>query len=505
MASDTDAAPPRGSGSLTRPCVKCKAQEATLDSRSQAVCADCFVKFVSGKCVKQMGILGKETRPADGVTTTRRYLVGLSRGVSSTVLLHLLNENVEFQAAKGRPLPFELVVVFVDDGCLYATTTREQEDSLSRYRRHFPRFTFLAVPLTAALELEGAIDWSLLPLPRTTGTSSTAAAAAAAKDQPTPDSNSASNLNAKLQSVFNALPSVASRADLLRVLTRHILLSAARSNNCSAVLLGHSTTALAELTLAEAAKGRGFSLPWQINDGPVPGASSGTSRDGVPTTTTNTNEKNILIYHPLRDVLRKELVIYSRLVTDSTTATPTTTTTINISTPKLPSDLLNPSSSSPLTSPLNGNNSNNSKAILSHKDLSIEQVMSRYFAEVEENYPSVVANVARTTGKLMRRLFDNDDDDDHFHHSHHSHNNQQQQHPSDDEEEGDNDNDNDESKSRARRIRTRGGCAICGMPLDERGDERWRGELGIGKGEGEMVDRGSKGQLCYGCERTIQG
>lgn len=124
--------------------------------------------------------------------------------------------------------------------------------------------------------------------------------------------------------------------------------------------------------------------------------------------------------------------------------------------------------------------------------------MSRYFAEVEENYPSVVANVARTTRKLMRRLFDNDNDD----HSHHSHNHNHQQHPSDDDDddnEGDNDNDTGENKSKTR---PREGCAICGMPLDEQGDERWRGELGIGKGE--MINKG-KSQLCYGCERAIQG
>jgi len=87
--------------------------------------------------------------------------------------------------------------------------------------------------------------------------------------------------------------------------------------------------------------------------------------------------------------------------------------------------------------------------------------MFRYFAEVEESYPSVVANVARTTGKLVRLL---------------------------------NNNSNDGADHQE-------GCGMCGMPLDEQGDERWRGELGMENGH----DGGEEGKLCYGCERSIRG
>ncbi len=43
-----------------------------------------------------------------------------------------------------------------------------------------------------------------------------------------------------------------------------------------------------------------------------------------------------------------------------------------------------------------------SAAVVSHKHLSIDDVVSRFFADVEQNYPSIVANVARTTAKLDR-------------------------------------------------------------------------------------------------------
>jgi cytoplasmic tRNA 2-thiolation protein 2 len=138
------------------------------------------------------------------------------------------------------------------------------------------------------------------------------------------------------------------------------------------------------------------------------------------------DKDTLLVYHPLRDALRKELVIYAGLVEP------------------------------PLTDLIQAHKQDDG-AVVSHKDLSIEEVMTRYFAEVEESYPSVVANVARTTGKLVRAG----------------------------EQSGES-------------------CGLCGMPLDEDGDERWRGELGIQKGSGAGTGSGL-GRLCYGCERSTAG
>ncbi|KAK3692466.1 hypothetical protein B0T22DRAFT_503462 [Podospora appendiculata] len=382
------------------------------------VSIDCFAKHVSTKCIKQIATLGKETRgplgPSTGTgppTSARRgYLVGLSLGVSSTVLIDLLNDNVDFQLSRGRAAPFELTAVHVDasslDSSSPSTTTPEQ--TLEAYRRRYPRFTFLSIPLQSALTLP-TIDWTALPtLDRTLPTTATAQ---------------------QLRALFAGLPSTTARADLRRILTRHVLVAAARAHGCATLLLGHSTTALAELTLAEAAKGRGFSLPWQINDGTLPVVEYPLSPSPSPSPSTTT----ILIHHPLRDLLRKELATYAAKLT----------------TPPL-TDLIPPAAAAdPTTAP-----------VVSHKDLTIEEVMRRYFADVEENYPSVVANVARTTGKLVRLG-------------------------------------GAEAGAGAGASR----CGVCSMPLDEQGDERWRGELG-----GDPVLReGVAGRLCYGCERSTRG
>ncbi|KAL2195504.1 hypothetical protein P885DRAFT_70598 [Corynascus similis CBS 632.67] len=439
-----------GSLTLTRPCVKCRAQEATLDSRSQAVCRDCFIKFISAKCIKQIGILGKETRPPPSTTNgpptgTRRYLLGLSFGVSSTVLLHLLNDNVEFQLARGRSAPFELTVIHIDDTpddqthrdhTSPSSTAAASETILAQYRARYPRFTFHSVPLSSALAndpLEPSSPSSLPHLKETAVATATAATT--------------------MSNIMGTTTTAASRSDLERQLTRRVLLTQARTRHCQALLLGHSTTALAETTLAEAAKGRGFAVPWLVGDGAAPstspslgggeGSSSASAAavggaGGGGVDDEDVGAGAVLVYHPLRDALRKELVTYAGLVDPPLT------------------DLIDGG----VQESKNGGSPRAAAgaAVVSHKDLSIEEVMRKYFAEVEESYPSVVANVARTTGKLVRA--------------------------------GEGAVDGE-------------WCGLCGMPLDEDGDERWRGELGIQERTGTGPGFGSR--LCYGCERSTAG
>ncbi|KAK4226067.1 hypothetical protein QBC38DRAFT_481429 [Podospora fimiseda] len=383
-------------GSLTKPCKKCRVQEATLDSRGQPVCKDCFVKFIATKCVKQIGLLGRETMPpcipnpsgrGPPIIQIRKYILGLSLGPSSTALLNLLHENIEYQLSMNRRTPFDLTVIHI------SSSLGQSSDPLTAHRKAYPRFTFLTIPLSFALTLP-TIDWSSLSF--------------------------TSFPPSSLSELFNSLASqsVASRTDIIHLLTRHLLLHQILTTESQALLLGHSTTSIAELTLTQTAKGRGFSLPWQINDGPF---------TIIDYTLTPTEEKKVLVYYPLRDVLRKELITYTTL-TDP-----------------------------PLTEliPAEEKTVKENAAVVSHKDLSIEEVMLRYFADVEENYPSIVANVARTTGKLVRIGTE---------------------------------------ENEAGNL-----CGLCSMPMDGEGDERWRGELGT------TDDKKGLGRLCYGCERSTLG
>ncbi|RYP10101.1 hypothetical protein DL764_000892 [Monosporascus ibericus] len=399
----------------------------------------CFATYVGYKTVKRLEVLERETRGRRLPTRPQRYLLGLSRGLSSTALLHIMHENARQQRERQQRQRFELLVVHVanDDGDEHQdllagvgssssrssgssargesgdrNRNRDREDWLDRYRVRFPGTEIRTVDLSSVLR-SPTVDWAALP------------------DTDTEEDANMSP-SRRLARLFGRLPSATSRADIRRLLTRHVLLAAATEHACDALLLGYNTTSLAELTLSETAKGRGFSLPWQINDGafPVPG------RLDLPAA--EAAASSMPVYHPLREVFRKELDSYTAI-----TAPPLT-------------ELLPPSN------PRGGRNGAGPGTVISHKDLSIDDVMARYFGEVEQNYPSVVANVVRTTGKLNRA-----------------------------------------AGGGAGELQGVGGrCGICGVALDTSGDERWRGEIGE---EMDGTAEGWRGSLCYGCEKSRRG
>ncbi|KAK8117578.1 uncharacterized protein PG998_005859 [Apiospora kogelbergensis] len=429
-------------------CNRCHENPGTLDLRGAE---RCFCAYVGNKTIKRMEQMQRETRNSGSKLPTRpqRYLLALSCGGTgaSTALLNLLHDNLARQQAPqpakgtkggkggGQRVRFEIVVAWVDcdlsrapaDETAAAETRAgtEADAAWQRYKARYPAFAFHRIPLSSALSLPtGSIDWSALPPLNTEGGLA-------------PHEQLADLLYARL-----ATPS--SRADVQRLLVRHLLMDAALREGCDVLLLGTSTTALAELTLAETAKGRGFSLPWQINDGSfqLPSFASYLSSSGpdqstseettAATDATASNNSRLSIYHPLRELFRSELQTY-----------------ITLTSPPL-TDLLPRSST--IVSP------GTKAAVVSHKDLSIDEVMLRYFAEVEANYPSVVANVVRTTGKLERPQGGSADNS------------------------------------------TRQ-CGLCGIVLDEAGDERWRGELG--EQAPDVEER--RGRLCYGCDRSVNG
>lgn len=154
---------------------------------------------------------------------------------------------------------------------------------------------------------------------------------------------------ARLNQILSSLPSATSKVDISNILRSRLLVGFAKENICDAILYGDSTTRLAEKTLSETAKGRGNSLPWLTADGSSP--------------------HDIKIIYPMRDLLRKEIMEFALVVSE----------------PLTPLIYL-PKSTVP--------------APISSKNITIDDLMSQYFASVEQNFPSIVANVVRTASKL---------------------------------------------------------------------------------------------------------
>ena len=258
----------------------------------------------------------------------RKLLLALSFGVSSVNLLHILDCQLKTQTSKTGRTGFGLDVLFIDTSSVEATT--QKETSFMKVQEMYPHFNYASVPLHEIFNTT-ANDASLSRL------------------MPGTESNGDYTSAQKLQRLFSSLTSATARADVISTLTTRLIVEHARSTGCEGILWGDSTTRLAEKTLSETAKGRGFSLPWQVADGESP--------------------FGLTFNYPLRDILKKELISYvelvepslSLLVCDSPAAT---------------------------------------QASMSSKTTTIDDLMKQYFESVEENFPSIVSNVVRTTGKL---------------------------------------------------------------------------------------------------------
>ncbi|KAL8878295.1 MAG: hypothetical protein Q9198_003861 [Flavoplaca austrocitrina] len=137
---------------------------------------------------------------------------------------------------------------------------------------------------------------------------------------------------------------------MVGILRSQLVEAFAKGNHCDSILYGDSTTRLAERTLSETAKGRGGAIPWLTGDGRSP--------------------HGIKIVYPMRDLLRKEITAYMAMA-------------------------------APPLRPFLVENTLGKKSSASSKNLTIEDLMGQYFESVESNYPSIVANVVRTSGRLV--------------------------------------------------------------------------------------------------------
>ncbi|KAI4272924.1 MAG: hypothetical protein L6R38_006478 [Xanthoria sp. 2 TBL-2021] len=162
-----------------------------------------------------------------------------------------------------------------------------------------------------------------------------------------------------LENFLSGLPSATSRADMIGIIRTQLVDAFAKKTCCDSILYGDSTTRLAERTLSETAKGRGGAVPWLTGDGQSP--------------------RGIKIVYPMRDLLRKEITAYTAMTTP------------------------------PLT-PFLLENTIGKKPSASSKNITIEDLMGQYFESVEQNYPSIVANVVRTSGRLVAPSLGSQDD-----------------------------------------------------------------------------------------------
>ncbi|KAF3042968.1 cytoplasmic tRNA 2-thiolation protein 2 [Didymella heteroderae] len=293
-------------GALSEVCRRCKENSSVLVVRLEPLCQDCFARYVHTKAIKRL----ETFRVNFHTNEERKVLLPLTFGVSSTTLMHILDLHLKTQMSKTGRTGFALSVLAIGN----AEGTLPVDGFLDKVRRQYPGDAALRDLVPHAADVRNFSDQE------------------------------------QLASLINSLPSASARADVLSTLRTRLIVEHARSAGCQSILWGDSTTALAEKTLAETCKGRGFSLPWQVADGKTP--------------------FGVYFHYPLRDVLKKELVSYIDLA-DSGLAS-----LVHESTPGA------------------------TQASTSSKNTTIDDLMKQYFESVEENFPSIVSNVVRTSSKL---------------------------------------------------------------------------------------------------------
>ena len=325
----------------------------------------------------------------------RTLLLPVSCGVSSVTLLHLLDQQLQSQLDRTGRTGYNLHVLLVDTSG--EETNGPTIGQLKTLNERYPRHAYTALTLAEIFNYKITFGDELFPF--------------ISQD----DSNviSVKDRNqAKLHEFLSSLPSATSRSDILGILRTRLIVAFAQDTGCESVLWGDSTTRLAEKTLAETAKGRGFSLPWQSGEGASP--------------------YGVHFNYPLRDLLKKELLTYSELAS-----------------PPLTLLIMQQTSSAQVSA--------------STKNTTINDLMSQYFESVELNYPSIVANVVRTSGKLRA----------------------------------------------PQSLLSDRNCGLCGLPISDgtSGIHSWAGDQ---QKDTESSNFGSTNPLttpglCYGCARTMHG
>ncbi|KAF2160969.1 hypothetical protein M409DRAFT_28575 [Zasmidium cellare ATCC 36951] len=302
-------------------CRRCQTVEPAIVVRTEPLCRDCFSKYVQTKVVKRMETFRVRNSELGKV---RKLLVPLSHDACSVGSLHILSHHLKGQAEKTGRTGFKLCILRIDDEL--AAADGQRDSSLATIQARYPEHEYRSAALSEVLSLDDLS--SLFP-----DVSENRVECASPRD--------------RLLSILNSSKSATGRQDTLQILRRKLVVQIAKREECEAVVWEDSTTKLAERTLAETAKGRGFALPWTVADGESP--------------------HGITFYYPLRELLTKEIEAYISFVE-----------------PPLDQQLVNPEK----------------PATVSTKNMTIDDLMNQYFESVERDYPSIVANVVRTTGKL---------------------------------------------------------------------------------------------------------
>lgn len=182
-----------------------------------------------------------------------QLLLPLSLGVSSSVLLRILDGVIQNQLSKPfSKVTFDLHVLVIEPSTI-APSNASYDSNYEMLQKTFPTHRYTRLPLHSIFEYVPEMRDIMKEY---AGSSFT-------------DDESKSSED-RLASFRAAISTATSKADLDSVLLTRLIVTFAKQVGCEAVIWGDSDSRLAAKTLAGASKGRGASLTWQVSDGMSP-------------------------------------------------------------------------------------------------------------------------------------------------------------------------------------------------------------------------------------------
>ncbi|CAL8348582.1 unnamed protein product [Boreogadus saida] len=289
----------------TKKCNKCKETTAALVMKpGESLCRGCFKEhFVH----KFRAMLGKNRIIFPG----EKVLLAVSGGSSSCAMLNQVQEGLGQNAHKK--LRFKPGIVYIDEGCLLGQSTEERQKTMAQINTLFKMtgFPHHIIPLEMVLNLppsvlepvhlatddpagsyKEAVDHFMQSSPVHSVDPRVDRSELSALTDGTNPQLIAEAQTQTLQELFSRVKTLTAKEDLLHTLRRHLLVSTARTEGYSKLMLGENCTRLAVKLLANIALGRGAQL-------------------AVDTAFCDPRYGDIVAVKPMRDYTAKEISLYN--------------------------------------------------------------------------------------------------------------------------------------------------------------------------------------------------
>ena len=249
-------------------CADCQVEAPAAMIRNRALCSACVLRYVRSKVLKRLeSYRFKQTNDE----SRRKVLLPLSGGLSSLVLLHVLDDQLRRQRETRNWTSYDLCVIHVGAEEV-VTTTRPAwyENAKRRYTEH-ELIDVVSLSDICKLDRSFEKDIQCLDLHR----------------------RSAEPDDTFVERVLGSPRTITARTDMLDLIVRRLVMQMARLKSIESILWGHSNSRLAAEALAGVAKGRGVAIRSNTTDDHI--------QDGLA------------FHYPLRDLSKSELGLYTEL------------------------------------------------------------------------------------------------------------------------------------------------------------------------------------------------